>query len=68
MPRSSKEMIDLYRSLGYEIVKKGGKGSHTKLKKAGTRGQTIPHCKELKKGLEAALMKRYEEERKEFEG
>ena len=45
MPLSSKEMINLFLSHGWDIKK-------------GMTPETIPHSKELKKGLEKALLKR----------
>lgn len=59
MPMSSREMIKLYLRDGWVKVK-GGKGSHTKMKKPGRRPQIIPNQKELKKGLERALLNELE--------
>ena len=56
MPISGKELAKLFKKQGYEEVKGGGKGSHTKLRK-GNKTVIIPGHKELKKGLEMALRK-----------
>ncbi len=62
MPISGKELAKLFKKQGYEEIKKGGKGSHIKLRK-GNRTIIIPGHKELKKGLELALRKQLEGER-----
>lgn len=59
MPISGKEMRKLFLRAGYVIVP-GGKGSHWKLRK-GKKTVIIPEHKELKKGLEHALIKVLEE-------
>lgn len=59
MPISGKDLCKLFEKAGYKIVP-GGKGSHIKLKKAGNPTVIIPNHKELKKGLEHALMKTLE--------
>lgn len=58
MPLSGKEMLKLYKKNGWE--ERGQKGSHVKVKK-GTVTEIIPMHKELKKGLEAALLKTLKE-------
>lgn len=55
MPVSGKEMAKKFEKAGYEKVK-GGKGSHMKYRK-GNKTVIIPAHKELKKGLERALLK-----------
>ena len=59
MPRSGKEVAKLFMNAGYVLVQ-GGKGSHMKFKKAGHPTVIIPNHKELKKGLESALLKQLE--------
>ena len=61
MPLSGREMIKLFEKKGFEIVKGQGKGSHRKLRK-GNKTVIIPDHKELKKGLEKALLKQLEAE------
>lgn len=56
MPVSGKELAKLFKKQGFEEIKGGGKGSHIKLRK-GNKTVIIPAHKELKKGLEKALMK-----------
>lgn len=63
MPLSGKEMLKRYLKEGWIIVKKQGKGSHTKIRK-GDRTQIIPMDKELSKGLEQKLLKYLEESKK----
>ena len=60
VPTSGKELAKLFKKNGFEEVKGGGKGSHMKLRK-GNKTVIIPGHKELKKGLERALMKQLEE-------
>lgn len=62
MPLSSKEIIRLYESIGYHLDKSAGKGSHIKMVKRGKPPQIIPKRKELGKGLENKLLKRFKEE------
>ncbi|MGK0181286.1 MAG: putative RNA binding protein YcfA (HicA-like mRNA interferase family) [Halioglobus sp.] len=63
MPESGRYWKKLYiKELGYEEVKGGGKGSHMKLRKAGKPPVIIPDHKELVKGTEASLKKRFESE------
>ena len=57
MPISGKEMLKRYQRAGWIVVAR--KGSHVKVGKGGLR-ETIPMQKELKKGLEAKLLKRLE--------
>jgi len=59
MPLSGKEMVKLFQRKGFEIVKGGGKGSHMKLRR-GNQTVIIPAHRELKKGLERALLKQLE--------
>jgi predicted RNA binding protein YcfA (HicA-like mRNA interferase family) len=54
MPLSGKEMLKLYEEAGWIVVHQ--KGSHVQVKK-GNLHETIPMHKELKKGLEQALLK-----------
>lgn len=60
MPISGKDLAKLFVKAGYVIVP-GGKGSHIKLKKAGSPTIIIPNHKELKKGIEHGLKKILEE-------
>ena len=60
MPKSGKEMLKLYFKNGWSLIRKG-KGDHVIVGK-GNKRETIPMHKELKKGLERALLKRLEEE------
>lgn len=59
MPISGREMIRLFEKNGFELIKGQGKGSHRKLRK-GSVTIIIPDHKELKKGLEKALLKQLE--------
>ena len=54
MPLSGKEMIKLYEADGWVILRQ--KGSHVQMGK-GTKRETIPLHRELKKGLEKKLLK-----------
>ena len=57
MPMSSKEMLKLLKENGFEEVSQNG--SHVKLKNPET-GKTVIvpyHSKDLKKGLEQAILK-----------
>lgn len=56
MPMSGKEMLRLFEKKGWRQVRQ--KGSHITVKKEGEGSETIPMHKELKKGLERALLKR----------
>lgn len=60
MPLSGKEMAKLFQKKGFIEVKGQGKGSHMKLRK-GNQTIIIPAHRELKKGLERALLKQLEE-------
>lgn len=55
MPLSGKEMLRLFLQAGWTIRRK--RGSHVIVGKLQLR-ETIPMHKELKKGLERALLKR----------
>lgn len=57
MPLTSKQMIKLLKKNGFEIVSQNG--SHMKLKSRITGIQVIVpcHCKDLKRGLEQAILK-----------
>lgn len=54
MPLSGKEMLRLFEEAGWIVLRQ--KGSHVVVGK-GTRRQVIPMHRELKKGLERALLK-----------
>lgn len=56
MPMSGKEMLRLFEKMGWRQVRQ--KGSHVIVQKDGEKSETIPMHKELKKGLERALLKR----------
>lgn len=60
MPVSGKEMAKMFKNHGFREIKGQGKGSHIKLRK-GSKTVIIPCHKELKKGLEKALLKQLEE-------
>ena len=57
MPMTSKEMIRLLRKNGFEEVSQNG--SHIKMRNEETRKTVIIpyHSKELKKGMEQAILK-----------
>ncbi len=55
MPMSGKDMLKLYEHRGWRQIRQ--KGSHVIVAK-GTDRETIPMHRELKKGLERALLKR----------
>jgi len=59
MPLSGKELLNIYLKAGWKILRQ--KGSHVILSK-GTKRETIPMHKELKRGLEHKLLKRLAEE------
>lgn len=61
MPRSGRDMLKLYLQGGWVFVRQ--KGSHVKVKKGALR-ETIPMHGELKRGLEAYLLKRLKTEEK----
>jgi predicted RNA binding protein YcfA (HicA-like mRNA interferase family) len=54
VPMSGKEMLKLYEQSGWVQIRQ--KGSHVIVAK-GQRRQVIPMHRELKKGLERALLK-----------
>lgn len=57
MPMTPKEMVKYLKNNGFEIV--GQNGSHVKMRNLTTGRQTeVPmHNKDLKKGLETAILK-----------
>ncbi len=57
MPLTSKQMMNLLKKNGFVIISQNG--SHAKLKNFNTGVQVIVpcHCKDLKKGLEQAILK-----------
>ncbi len=55
MPLSGDEMLRLYKRAGWKVISQ--RGSHVKVGKDSLR-EIIPMHKELKKGLEQALLKR----------
>jgi predicted RNA binding protein YcfA (HicA-like mRNA interferase family) len=59
MPLSGEEMLRLYKKAGWKVISQ--KGSHIKVGK-NTLREIIPLHKELKKGLEKALLKRLNDE------
>ena len=58
MPLSGKDMLRLYKKAGWKVISQ--KGSHVKVEKD-SRREIIPMHKELKKGIEQALLKRLEQ-------
>jgi predicted RNA binding protein YcfA (HicA-like mRNA interferase family) len=58
MPLSGDEMIRLFKRDGCKVISQ--KGSHVKMGNGSLR-EIIPRHKELKKGLEQALLKRLDE-------
>ena len=58
MPLSGKDMLRLYKKAGWKVISQ--KGSHVKVAKD-RRREIIPMHKELKKGIEQALLKRLEQ-------
>ena len=58
MPMSSKEMLKLLKENGFDVISQNG--SHVKLKNPETgKAVIVPyHSKDLKKGLEQAILKR----------
>jgi predicted RNA binding protein YcfA (HicA-like mRNA interferase family) len=58
MPLSGNEMLKLYKKAGWIVIHQ--KGSHVQVEK-GSLHETIPMHRELKKGLEKALIKRLED-------
>jgi len=59
MPLSGDQVLKLYKRAGWHVISQ--KGSHVKVGKDKLR-EIIPMHKELKKGLEQALLKRLDEE------
>ena len=59
MPMTSQEMIKLLLKNGFAIISQNG--SHVKLKNTDTHKTVIVpyHCKDIKKGLEQALLERF---------
>ncbi len=57
MPMTPKEMVRLLQRNGFQIISQNG--SHVKLRNLETNKQVIVpyHCKDLKKGLEQAILK-----------
>ena len=55
MPISGKEMLKRFEKAGWRVI--GRKGSHVKVGR-GSQREIIPMHRELKKGLERALLKR----------
>lgn len=55
MPLSGKEMLRLYLKAGWTVLRQSG--SHVRVRR-GSELETIPMHKELKRGMEAALLKR----------
>jgi predicted RNA binding protein YcfA (HicA-like mRNA interferase family) len=56
IPLSGEEMLRLYKKAGWYVISQ--RGSHVKVGKDSLR-EIIPMHKELKKGLEQALLKRF---------
>lgn len=56
MPMSGLEMLKLFEKHGWKKIRQ--KGSHVIVQKDGELPETIPMHRELKKGLEAKLLKR----------
>lgn len=59
MPLSGKEMLGLFKKAGWRVLRR--RGSHVVVGIGGKR-ETIPMHGELKKGLEARLLKRLKDE------
>jgi predicted RNA binding protein YcfA (HicA-like mRNA interferase family) len=59
MPLSGEQILKLYKKAGWKVISQ--KGSHVKVGKDSLR-EIIPMHKELKKGLEQALLKHLETE------
>ena len=57
MPLSGEQMLELYKKAGWTVISQ--KGWHVKVGKGELR-EIIPIHKELKRGLEKALLKRLE--------
>lgn len=56
MPITQKEMIDILKKQGFEVVK-GGKGSHVKMTKPNFKRPIIIPKGELRKGTERNILK-----------
>lgn len=56
MPMSGEEMLKLFEKNGWRKARQ--RGSHVVVQKEGELPETIPLHHELKKGLEAKLLKR----------
>ena len=59
MPKSGREILREFERAGWVILRQ--RGSHVIVGKGGER-ETIPMHRELKRGLESALMKRLKRE------
>jgi len=59
MPISGKEMLKRFQNAGWKVLRQ--KGSHVIIG-LGNERETIPMHKELKKGLEAYLLKRLKDQ------
>ncbi len=55
MPLSGKEMLNLYKQAGWVVIRQ--RGSHVIVSKGNER-ETIPLHRELKRGIEAVLLKK----------
>lgn len=56
MPMTSREMISHLKKNGFETVSQNG--SHVKLRNSAGNTVIVPyHCKDLKKGMEQAILK-----------
>lgn len=56
MPMTSREMISHLKKNGFETVSQNG--SHVKLRNSTGNTVIVPyHCKDLKKGMEQAILK-----------
>ncbi len=58
MPMSGRDMMKKYKENGWYVVRQ--RGSHVRMQKRESF-ETIPLHKELKKGIQRALLKRLEE-------
>ncbi len=61
MPMSGLEMLKLFEKHGWKKVRQ--RGSHVVVQKDGEIPETIPMHRELKKGLEAKLLKRIKDKK-----
>ena len=61
MPMSGLEMLKLFEKHGWRKVRQ--RGSHVIVQKDGETPETIPMHRELKKGLEAKLLKRMKDKK-----